>query len=50
MRNGKLGKGKMGEGHIKISADVLLLQSSSVMRKSMPINALIERSYRGTNV
>ena len=44
----------MGEGHITISADVLLLQSSSVMRKSMPINALIERSYswhqKGTNV
>ena len=46
----------MGGRHITITADVLLLQSSNVMRKFVPTNALIERQslpyswhQRGTN-
>ena len=52
----RTGNGQMGGRHITITADVLLLQSSSVIRKFVPTNALIERQslpyswhQRGTN-
>ena len=42
MRNRKSGNEEMGRRHIQQTADVLLLQSSNVMRKSMSIHALID--------
>ena len=44
MGNWEMGKWEEGTLHFTQTADVLLLQSSNVMRKSMSIHALIETS------